>query len=393
MTHYEPALDSRYSWVMLIVSLLSCIILYFAFFSIPPMITQIETTFGVGDATAGLLMSIVVIPGVVLAIPAGLILNKYGFRIIGVISLSVIAIGSLVTAVSTTFLWLLIGRLITGFSSSFLTIGTVTSITGWFEKNRIGTAIGFFATVGPIGTIIALLTVPTLTQNFGWQFPFYLTTLIVIAFCVIFMIVIKDRRVKTDPEVSRISDAKQFLVNREFWKVSLMWFSYNLATAGFIVWAPKLFLTFKGLTAIDASAVSSVFTIAILFFTPLYGYFSDKTGRRKPFVIAGLLLMAATAPALIFISANILTAGVLVFGVCAAAVQSSAMVLMVNSVHSKHTGVGFGVMSTCYRSANIVAAPLIGFLLEASDSMTIPILAISSVAVIGALLVSASVFK
>lgn len=50
------------------------------------MLPQIEATFGVNDSTAGLLMSIVTVPGIILAVPAGLILRKYGFRHIATIA-------------------------------------------------------------------------------------------------------------------------------------------------------------------------------------------------------------------------------------------------------------------------------------------------------------------
>ena len=49
-----------------------------------------------------------------MALPAGVLINRFGFRRLSFVSIISVAVGSLVTAFSTTFLVALVGRLILG---------------------------------------------------------------------------------------------------------------------------------------------------------------------------------------------------------------------------------------------------------------------------------------
>jgi predicted MFS family arabinose efflux permease len=380
--HKDLPLVSRYRWVILFLSLLSCTIYQFSLFSVAPMIPQLMGVFGVNDASAGLLVSIVIIPGAILAIPTGGILNKIGFRLSGTIALLAMTIGGVVTAYSTTFELAMIGRLILGFASSFLTIGTLTSITDWFTKDQIGTAIGLFGTANTTGIIVAFWAVPVLAQNFGWQFPFLLAALIALIWGVLFALLMRNRHLKTQQSIQEQKGLRKLLKNPDVWKVCLTWFFFNLASYGFIVWAPTLLTTFKGQTTINAGLISSIYLLVGLILTPVYGYISDRLRRRKPIAIVGLISMSATMPLLIFIGPDTIIGGVLLVGVCSATMISLPNVLMANCLPPSDRGFGFGLMSLFYRFANIVTAPLIGYFLQISNSMVVPIVVISLFSVV-----------
>ena len=124
----QPNRISRNRWVMLLVSLFAFMAYGFVFQSLPPLLNELQGVFGVDDAAAGLLMSFVVVPGIFLALPAGVLINKFGFRMLSFVSVILVAVGSLVTAFSATFLLALVGRLILGVGGCFVTVGIPTFI-------------------------------------------------------------------------------------------------------------------------------------------------------------------------------------------------------------------------------------------------------------------------
>lgn len=371
---------SYYRWIVLFAALLSCDTYYFALQSMPPLINRIQAVFAIDAATAGLLMSVVVIPGVILALPAGLLVNKYGFRRSGFVALISVAVGSLITAVATNFSLALLGRFVMGFGSCFLTIGTATIIPQWFQKKELGTAMGIYSIGVPTATIAAFFVVPLLEQSFGWQAPFYFGAVASTGCAVLFAAAIKDSHVKMKAEETDLAGIRQNLKNQEVWKIGLIWFSFSIASAGFVTWTPSLFLTFKGLTSVHASMLSSMYMVSSLFFIPFYGWLSDRRGSRKPFLLSGLFVAAASIYVLSFLEGTGLVVGVLVVGAAAGAVPALALALMAQTVSVKHSGLGFGMMSFWNRTATIIEAPLIGFVLQMSDSMNFTLMCISSFA-------------
>ena len=70
--------SSRQAWIgfsgLVVLSLASG----FNQFKVPPVLPVVIQTFGLDYSTAGLLMGVFTIAGIVLSIPAGLVLQRYG---------------------------------------------------------------------------------------------------------------------------------------------------------------------------------------------------------------------------------------------------------------------------------------------------------------------------
>lgn len=144
----------------------------FVFQEVPPLIGSIMEEFNVvRGAEAGLLMSVVVVPGIFLALPAGFIVDRYGVRFIGFVSTVLTATGSFVTATANSFTTMLLGRLIVGIGGAFIVTALPTIIPQWFPREELGKAMGFYGTNMPLATILAFPTASLLMLNYGWRYP------------------------------------------------------------------------------------------------------------------------------------------------------------------------------------------------------------------------------
>ena len=368
--------NNKYSWVILFVAVFGFVLFNFAFQSVPPLLNSLQVIFNVDNSTAALLMSLVVIPGIFLALPAGMLINKHGFRKIGSISAISLTIGSLITAFSLTLPQALLGRLIIGIGGCFLTIGAAVVIPQWFAPKDIGKAMGIYVAGVPIAVIAAFFATPILAQNYGWQTPFYLTSIASVISAILFLALVKDGPFRIAASVGP-AEVKQALSSRELWKIGIIWMLFNMSAIGFLTWAPVMFVTFKSLDIIYASILSSSIMIVALFLAPLYGWASDKIDRRKPFIIIGALITGALNFSVGYLLGIPLLMAIVLSGFSGAAVPGLIMAIAARTLPQKQAGISFGVMTMWQNIGITITAPLIGYILQTSQSMILTFASIS----------------
>jgi predicted MFS family arabinose efflux permease len=377
----EKALHIRYRWIILFVAVFGFILFNFALQSVPPILSDLQSIFGIDNSNAGLLMSLVVIPGIFLALPAGMLINKHGFRQISCISSILIAAGSIITASSSQFSIALVGRLIIGIGGCFLTIGAAVIIPQWFQPKEIGKAMGIYVAGVPIAVTLAFLSTPTLSQNFGWQTPFYLVAAASIASAIFFLAIIKDGPLKIN-STKDPTDLKQALSSHELWKIGIIWMLFNMGAIGFLTWAPVMFVTYKGLSIVDASIFTSSIMIVNLFLVPIYGWVSDKLDRRKPFIIIGALITSILNFAISYLLGLPLIAVIILSGVSGGAVPGLVMAIAARTLNQKQAGISFGIMTMWQNVGITITAPVIGYILQASQSMVLTFASLSLISVV-----------
>jgi len=140
----------------------------------------------------------------------------------------------------------------------------------------------------PIATVIAFQTVGMLRLTHDWRYPFYISTATGIVAIVVLTLIVKEGPLKPKEHEQR-SSIRQVLQSIEVWKVSIVWLLFNAATLSFTAWAPNLFENYKGIDTVYASFLASVLMLAAIPFVPVYGWVSDKIGRRKPLMHACIL--------------------------------------------------------------------------------------------------------
>jgi len=374
---------SNYRWVVLAASFFSFVAYALVFQLVPPLMSSLQAEFGVNDAKAGWLMSMAVVPGIILALPAGLVMNRYGFRSLGFLSAVSVAVGSLMTALASNFLTVLLGRFILGVGGTFLIVGSPTIIPQWFSHGELGKAMGIYGTNMPVAIIIAFPTATVLGQNFGWRYPFYVGAVVSLVAALVFVVAVREGPLKGEPRAVKLSDVKRAVGSSEVWKASLMWLFFETTTIGFLTWAPKLFQGFKGLEPLHASLLASVVMYSAVFFVPLFGWASDKVGRRKPFIVAGSVGMALTLISIAYVNDVGLFFSVFALGISAATIPPLAMAVVAESLPPRLSGAGFGIVTLCQNVGITLSAPLAGYLLQTTQSLLLTFFGMSLFAFAG----------
>ena len=372
-----------YRWAILFASFYAFVAFAFAFQEAPPLFDSIREAFKITtNAEVGLVMSMVLLPGIFLSLPAGFFVKKYGVRRVGFASLVCVVLGCFVTATANSFIMLLAGRLILGVGGAFIVTNTPAVIAQWFTHEELGKAMGIYGINMPLATIIALPSASFFTLAYDWRFPFYISLAVGITAAAVFMVVVRE-----GPFAGHESkaSARQAIGNFEIWKVGLVWLFFNAAALSFTTWATDLFQTYKGMPKVHASFLASLLMWGAILCVPFFGWLSDRTGKRRPFAVAGSLLMTLAFVALAYTSNLALVASILALGVTAAMVPPIASALPAEILGPTLASVGFGITGICLNLGAASAQPLVGFLLDVTGSYTFCLLGMAALSAIGAL--------
>jgi predicted MFS family arabinose efflux permease len=367
-------ISQRLKWATLFASFLAFVAYAFGFQVVPPLMTAIVQEFGVSNAEAGLLMSFVLLPGIILSIPVSIAMERYGARVTGGVALVCVVISSLLTATANSFMALLIARLILGIGGSLILIVTPAIVPQWFNREELGRAMGIFTVSMPIATIVAFPTAGTLAVTYGWRSAFYVSLAIGVVATVIYVLIVRDGPMATrGGGFSGLSAFK----NVEVWKVGIIWLFFNGAILSFNTWAPTLLTTYKGFTPVEASFYASLLSWISLFAVPIYGMLSDRIGKRKVFIVVGAALLCLTEVAAAYSSGIILIAGIVAIGLVSAMMPGNIQTLPSEILGPSKAGVGFAVLGICGNIGIAATQPLAGVILDSTGSYSLSILSMA----------------
>lgn len=352
--------------------------------SIPPLIPRIMNEFEISYAQAGLLMSIFFIPGIFLAIPAGILADRYGIRIVGTFSIITIVFGTFITAVSGTFQIALFGRLILGIGG-VVTITTIpTLIPQWFPQEEMGKALGIYSINMPLATIISFPVASILMLSFDWRYPLYLDTILVITSLIFFLSIVKIGPYKQ--ERTKGLNIKKALKNSEIWKAGIIWALCFASVLSFTTWSPTLFEEFKGMNPLNASLFASILMFAAALSTPIYGFVSNKIGRERLIMVCNFLLMATILMAVDYLFNTILVSFIAILGILAFMIVPIVLMMPPKILGPSLSGTGYGIITICLMFGMTAAPLFIGYIIDITKSSTFSFMGMALFSVFGAVI-------
>jgi NNP family nitrate/nitrite transporter-like MFS transporter len=219
-----------------------------------------------------------VILGSVLRIPLGFYTDRFGARIIFIISFLILLFPIFYISTANTFIDLVIGGLFLGVGGATFSIG-VTSLPKYYSKERQGFINGIYG-VGNAGTAITTFGAPILAKAIGWQDTVRLYLILLLAFIVL-LFVFGDRK-EVRVKKSMVEQIQGVYKNATLWFLSLFYFITFGAFVAFTVFLPNFLVTFFGLDPVDAGIRTGIFIVLATAMRPIGGFLAD---RFNPFVI------------------------------------------------------------------------------------------------------------
>lgn len=329
-----------------------------------------------------LVTAIPVVLGSILRVPIGYWTNRFGSRIITLISFVLLLFPIYFISVANSFADLLIGGLFVGISGGIFSAG-VTSIPKYYPKERHGFVNGIYG-MGNIGTAISTFAAPVLATKFGWQttVQFYFALIAAVLLLTFFF---GDRQ---EPKVttSLKKQIKSVYKNEKLWFLCLFYFLTFGSFVAFTVYLPNFLVTHFGLDKIDAGLRTAGFIGIATILRPVGGWLGDKFNSFKilMFIFTGLTLsgiILAFNPSFV-----VYTIGCLTVAVCAG-LGNGTIFKLVPLYFTKQAGIVNGIVAAMGGLGGFFPPLMLSMLFNITGHYAIGYMALSEVALASLIIV------
>jgi MFS family permease len=293
-----PAVNP-YAWVVVAVTLLAGLAAPMNQFKVPPVMPVLMEQYSLDLTTAGLLMSIFAITGLVLALPAGVVLHRWGARITGLLAVGIMAAGAVFGVFADQIHLLLFSRLIEGVGMGLIAIVGPAVITMWFPSEKRGLPMGVWATWVPLGSLIIYILAPLIHNISGWKMVWWLTAaatvLIFILFWLFFRVPTAEGGAVSGSHAEKPATGSfmEALRSREIWLLALSFGCYNFVVIGVIAtYYPTFLKTIQNFSLAEASYVTSIKMAVCIILAPFVGWFIDRVGSPKKTIMGSFVGLA-----------------------------------------------------------------------------------------------------
>src|SRR5512134_3905855 len=129
----------RKAWAAMLAVYLAGVAVALNLSKVPPVMQVLIEQLNVDTTTGGWLMSAFAVAGLILGLPAAVMLGRWGPKISGMIALGCTILGSTLGALATGPAGLLAGRAVEGVGMGLITVVAPAVISMWFPPEQRGT--------------------------------------------------------------------------------------------------------------------------------------------------------------------------------------------------------------------------------------------------------------
>lgn len=306
----------------------------------------------------GTLAGLFTLPGLVLAIPGGMLSQKLGERRFIVACLVALTAGGILCGLTESFWLLWLGRLIAGSGAIGINVAMTKVVIDWFANKEINTAMSIFLSGFLVGMALAMVSLGQFATPGNWPWGFFLASTIGFTALVLFLATYKPApgSEKQLGSLPRLKLSELGLVSI----AGLIWALYNAAFIIYVGFFPLYLIDQGHSTEVAASTVGAGIWIAILG-VPLGGFIADKINRTNAYIITSVLFYAFamlltipwshSIPFLLFLFVLANGVGSLCIG--------SIVALASEGLRPEVRGTGMGVFYT-WLYGGIAAGPIMG---------------------------------
>jgi MFS family permease len=243
-----------------------------------------------------------------LQIPAALLIDRWGPRRVTTVAMILCALGSLIFSVSDSILIACIGRFISGVGAAFAAINCLKLVANWFPAKKFAFMAGLMMTVGMLGAVWGQAPLASLISWLGWREAMQVLSVAGVVLALLFVAIVRDRaphHVQKDffPEkVDVFTNLKNLLKNPQSWYLSFFsGFAFAPVSAFGGLWGIPFLSASYSLSLAAAAKGSSLIFLGFAAGAPLFGWYSDRIGKRRPVMFWGTLIAALCLTAVLYV--------------------------------------------------------------------------------------------
>jgi predicted MFS family arabinose efflux permease len=345
-------------WYMLSVLFVARFAMGFQFQSIAASAPSIAADLHLDPARIGVLIGLYMLPGVVIALPGGVVTRRFGDKPTCLAGLVLMVTGSLIATIATGSSGLAAGRVLGGAGAVIFNLVLTNMAVSWFAGREVVTALAVILASWPCSIAAALIAETALAEADGWRAVMAGTAVLA---AVAFALVARLYRVPEQP-AQPVSERRTVGLTMRQAAASttagLLWGCFNAGLVVFYSFTPPM-LREAGWRLLDAGSITSLGLWVSMASLPLGGWLIERWGRPGFGIIAACFTAGCAMlllPTLVFPWGLSLAVGVAI-GPGAGAIVA----LPARAVAPAQRSVAFGLFYTAYYVLVAVGPVLAGY--------------------------------
>ena len=337
----------------------------FQFQSVAPLAPLVSGELGLDNTELGWLIGLYLLPGVVAALPGGLLGARYGDKRMTLLGLALMAGGGIWLARAASFAEADAARLVSGIGAVVLNVLLTKMVADWFEGKERLLAMSVLINAWPIGIGLALFALPLIGEATGWRGAIAAAALLAAAgFTAVLFFYRAPAAAQGVPDGVGLSalDAREW---RLLAVASIPWLAFNAAYQLVVSFLPS-FLLETGSSLTFSGALTALNTALVILSVQAGGVLLKRARRPDLLCHVAIVVWCATLLLLANESAPLLwiVAGGLIAGIPASAYVN----LPAEFLRPESRGAGMGVFFTVYYAGCALLPGLAGFLSDLAGS-------------------------
>lgn len=344
----------------------------YAQYQLSPIGTQIIAKYGLSTVQYNSVFTAPMIPAIFTSIISGMLVDKYGYKIVLGFTVLMTTIGCWLRVVAgDSYILFFIGNMLVGFSGGVLVGNSSKALTVLFGPEKVGVLAGLVMT---ISTCTLVVSVSTTAYFPSFVVAFIVSGIFATLGLALWFGALPNVRPWEIPNVdegdapSLIESLKVAAKSREVWLLAVMSFVVLGSMTSTSSMVPAALAEVRGFTAEKAGTVSSLMMVGNLLGSLITPTLCNKTGKfRLILALCGLICGLTVLFAWQLPSGILLWIGFILHGFALGSGMATAMgiAVRVNGIGPKYAGTAGGLIATLQLIGGVVlptyiASPIAG---------------------------------
>ena len=237
-----------------------------------------------------------------LQVPVGLLLDRFGGRVMVVTGALTMAAGQLVLALATTLPFAVAARVLIGTGDALTFISVLSVVTAWFPPRRVPVMTQLTGLVGQLGQVLSAVPLAALLHGPGWTPAFLCAAGLGVFVGLAVLVVVRDRPPGAPPPPPAAPPREVLRGLRRSWaepgtRLGL-WTHMGTQFCGTVfglLWGVPYLVAGQGMTPGQASAVLTLLVVVGIVAGPLFGEFAARHPMRRSYLVLTVIALHALA--------------------------------------------------------------------------------------------------
>jgi MFS family permease len=331
------------------------------------MVEELMRDLAVGGAVLGHLSGVYYYGYAGMQVPVGVLLDRFGPRRLMAGAGLVCAAGCVLFATGSTLAAVTVGRFLVGASSAFSLVGAMAVAARWFPADRFAVLSGWAMAMGMAGGVFGQAPLRLAVEASSWRTTVLLLGLGGAALAAAAWATVRDRWRGHAGMLGALHGLGAVARHPQTWLIALAGLGTAAPLLGFAgLWGVPFIEAAYGLPRATAATLTSMLFVGWGAGAPLFGWLSDRIGRRKAPLLTGLALETVALAAVVWIAD---LPAIALGGLCfLTGLFGSAQIVGFALVKENHparlSGTAIGFVNGMVTGAGALFQPLVGLFLD-----------------------------